>query len=82
MAAAQGITYTNPPQYALFNTMMSTNNPAIPTGGSILSMITTLQQAGIEPLLVFWMGCPIFSFTSLNPNDPTYWPERWEVRDP
>ena len=38
-----------------------------------------MQSAAIEPLLVFWMGCPVFSFSTLDPQNQWYWAERWEL---
>lgn len=35
------------------------------------------QAANIEPLLVFWLGCNAFSFSTLDSTNATYWEEHW-----
>ena len=43
------------------------------------SMVTALQLAGITPLLVFWLSCSTFAFSTLDVNNPVYWQEHWEL---
>lgn len=38
---------------------------------------TNHQALNIEPLLVFWLGCTNFAFSTLDPTNPTYWAEHW-----
>ena len=45
----------------------------------MLNTVAGAQSIGVEPLLVFWMGCGVFSFTTLDPTSSTYWAERWEL---
>jgi len=45
----------------------------------MLNTVAAAQSVGVEPLLVFWMGCGVFSFSTLDPTNSTYWAERWEL---
>ena len=50
-----------------------------PTGGSMASMVADLQAAGITPLLVFWLSCSTFEFSTLDVSSANYWKEHWEL---
>ena len=41
------------------------------------SQVATLQANGIEPLLVFWLSCSTFTFSTLDVSSATYWGEHW-----
>jgi len=71
-------TWSNPPRWATFEGMLD-NNLGGPTGGSLLQSVTSLQGMGIEPLLVFWLSCSNFAFSTLDVSNPTYWAQSWEL---
>lgn len=77
---ASASTFANPPLWAAFSALMTTADNTTATGNSMQAQVTALQAVGIEPLLVFWLTCPVFSFSTLNMQNATYWAEHWEVR--
>ena len=47
--------------------------------GSPAANLAALRSLGIQPLVVHWLTCGSFAWTSLSPSDALYWGERWEV---
>ena len=70
--------YPNPPRWAAFDLMLNTTTAAA-DGLSMQGIVQGLQSVNVEPLLVFWMGCGVFSVSTMNPAQPAYWAERWEL---
>ena len=70
--------YPNPPRWAAFDRMQNTTSVAA-DGLSMQGIVQGLQSINVEPLLMFWMGCGVFSFSTMNPAQPAYWAERWEL---
>ena len=70
--------YENPPKWAAFEAMMATGTTA-PDGGSMEATVAAAQAVGVDPLLVFWMPCAVFNFTTLDPTKYVYWGERFEL---
>ena len=68
--------FQNPVQWGVLDAMLNASTTT-PTGGSLLSAVLSLQGAGIEPLLVEWLPCSVFAFTTLDPGSPTFWAEHW-----
>ena len=70
--------WPNPPRWASHEILLNYTSVA-PDGNSMLNTVASAQSIGVEPLLVFWMGCGVFSFTTLDPTTSVYWAERWEL---
>ena len=70
--------WPNPPRWASHEILLNYTTVA-PDGNSMLNTVAGAQSIGVEPLLVFWMGCGVFSFSTLDPAAPAYWAERWEL---
>lgn len=68
--------FANPPRWATFEAMQDTNS-AGPSGGSMSGEVAALQAMGINPLLVFWLSCTNFAFSTLDVSRPAYWAEHW-----
>lgn len=67
-----------PPRAAAFAADLATVTLA-PTGGSVAGTVAALLGAGIEPLLVTWLTCNAFAFSTLDQGNATYWGEHWEL---
>jgi hypothetical protein len=70
--------WANPPGWAAHAALMNATSVA-PNGNSMQGVVSALRAAGVQPLLVFWLGCANFAFSTLNPAQPAYWAERWEL---
>ena len=75
---APGASWPNPPRWATHEAMLNATSVA-PDGNSMLNVVAAAQAVGVEPLLVFWMGCGVFQFSTLDRTNSTYWAERWEL---
>lgn len=71
--------FSNPPKWAAFDAYQTSTSAGQPDGNSLLSEVQALQAAGIEPLLVFWLSCTTFQFSTLDQTTTTYWGEHWEL---
>lgn len=72
-------TWANPPRWATFEAMLDDPQGG-PTGNSMAAQVAALQASGITPLLVFWLSCTNFEFSTLDVASPAYWAEHWEAR--
>ena len=68
----------NPPKIAALATLLSFGGSG-PTDASIASTVAVMQQYGIEPLIVDWLTCGVFAFSTLDMTNGTYWAEHWEL---
>lgn len=66
--------WANPPRWPAFDMMMSSSVGG-PTGNSMAAQVAGLQANGITPLLVFWLSCTVFQFSTLDVSKATYWAE-------
>lgn len=71
-------TWTNSPRWATLELMLDRGSGG-PTGASMASMVAAAQSAGVTPLLVFWLSCNYFAFSTLDVSKPAYWAEHWEL---
>lgn len=70
--------WPNPVRWTGFEFLMNGSfNGA--TGQSIELAVRQAQAAGVEPLLVFYLPCSQYKFTSLDPATAAYWAERWRA---
>ena len=51
----------------------------LPTGTSMTTHVARLRAAGIEPLVVTWLTCSNFAFSTLSQSNATYWAEHYEL---
>ena len=72
-----------PPPYALIDWW---NNQGDQTGFSwqvtgppAYVINATYANLGFRPLVVAHLGCGSFSFSTIDPTNPTYWAEHWEL---
>lgn len=74
-------TWSNPPRWAAFDIMLNSTNTSAPApdGLSMQGVVQGLQSIGVEPLLMFWMGCGTYQFSTMDSSQPAYWAERWEL---
>ena len=70
--------FANPVKFSALDLMLNSSINS-PTGGSLLSTVQGAQALGIEPLIVDWMPCTVFAFSTLNTANGTYWAEHWEL---
>ena len=80
--ASAAASYANPPRWSAFNSMMQYSTLTKAEGQSMQAQVQQLIANGLEPLLVFWMACPVYNFTTLDSNAAAYWGERWELARP
>lgn len=58
------------------NTLSSSGGP---TGNSMAGQVSAVYGIGATPILVFWLACSTFAFTTLDVTNPNYWAERYEL---
>ena len=68
----------NPPKITALATLLSGSGTG-PTDASMASTVAVMQSFGIEPLVVDWLTCGVFAFSTLNQTNGTYWAEHWEL---
>jgi hypothetical protein len=69
--------WTNPPRIPEFQLNMNTTSSGISL--SMAAGVAAYRAVGIEPLLVDWLTCTNFAFSTLDPNTPAYWQEHFEL---
>ena len=78
--AAGFAAWTNPPAITYLEAQ---NGPAsastAPDGLDLATQVSKLQAMGVEPLLPFVLTCNMFSFSTLDSNNATYWQEHWRA---
>ena len=80
--AGSGVTWVYPPAWTQVDINMGTTD--ISYNGAELTgnpndTVNRLAQMGIATLGVEFLPCNNFAFTSMDPNNPAYWGERWEL---
>lgn len=51
-----------------------------PAGNSMAAMVSDMYGIGVTPILVFWLACSTFQFSTLDvTNTSYYWQERYEL---
>ena len=70
--------WVNPPLVSALAALMNATSTG-PTGGSLTSTVSRAQQLGMSALVVDWLTCGVFSFSTLDQTTSTYWAEHWEL---
>ena len=68
----------NPPKIAALAALLSTGGSG-PTDSSMSLTVSLMQSIGLEPLVVDWLTCGVFAFSTLDQNNGTYWAEHWRA---
>jgi len=80
--AAAGVTWTYPPAWAQTDINMGTTDISYNGGemtGNPDDTVNRLAQMGIATLGVEFLPCNNFAFMTMDPTNPMYWGERWEL---
>ena len=68
-----------PVPWSTYTTLLSTATSGSPSGQSVSSAVATYQSIGLTPLVVQWLTCSYFSFSTTDQTTSAYWIERWNL---